>query len=96
MDAANKMMMETAIVHWPSRSFQIEVIIAKQHRKMNEKTFLLSLPQKWIETNDLRSTDDENVKYSWLYLMTLMIFNSLQGVLVWSTVIFAPITDTSG
>lgn len=81
-------MMGIAIVQWPSRSSQIEVIIAKQHRKINKRTFLLSLPLKWIDTNDLGSMDDEQrvweckIHLMDSYLMTLMIFNSLQGACV--------------
>lgn len=59
-----KMMMEIAIV--PSRSFQIEVIIA-QHRKMNENICFFSLFLSKVNRNyDLGSSDDEQ---RWIYLI---------------------------
>lgn len=63
-----KMMMEIAIVQWPSRSFQIEVIIA-QHRKKNENRCFFSLFLSKVNINyDLGSSDD---KQRWNYFFFL-------------------------
>lgn len=70
-----------------------------QERLMKIDISPLFSSQKWIETNNLGSTDDEQTwKKCKKQLMTsfFMIFNSLQGVSAWNTVIFAPITDTYG